>query len=377
MPLNLPAVATPPINPQQSGGLPPQILEQLRMANIFRPQPPTPPQIPQSIPPQDMMGGYQPETAATSRFNELLGNYPERQDPGVIQRIAASMIGLNDPRLAAQMMQQPSQEQIDWEQQIGPAQAAMQQERLSNVNMRQIADMMMRGQQADVRLGQAGERIDISRAAQRLNEWKAQNPNMQLKTREDGMIVGISPLDPTSVVETGVQSGQLSDQEKEDARIEAAGVAETGRVGRAATATKERKTAAELREEQRKESAILQEKRLRGRPSKPGVLTESARATGVVNRAQKLINENPELAKWINIDGRQVTVSPVGEVKTGPFGVDVLARDIKGPTSEERQKIMDTLYPNGELAGQMRKEIPGRPGEFAVSTDGGKTWKKE
>lgn len=341
MPLQLPGVATPPINPQ-GGGLPDQLLEQLRMSNIFRPQPPVAPPPSPSLetgvglgPGEETVAGYQPETAALDRFNELLQNYPERESRGIIEKIALSMMALNDPRLVAQIMQQPSQEQEMWQQQIGPAQAAMTGEGQRNVNMRQIADMIMTGQQA-------GERIDISRAAQELSEWKSKHPNVQFKTREDGMIVGISPLDPTNVIETGVQSGDLTDQEKIDARIEAAELAEEGRVGRAATATGERKTAAELREDQRVGAATLQEERLRGRPSKPGVLTESARTTKRLSAAEELKNRDPNgLGKWVTIDGRKVEVAEPGKVKAW-------WPDKKGPTPEEHKQIMNILYPGRE-----------------------------
>jgi len=281
------------------------------------------------------MRGYQSETGASDRFNEMLGAYPEDRKRGWLENIALSMIAAGDPRLSASLMDQPSREQTAWQRQIGPAQFAAQQERLSNVDI-------ISGQREDVRLGQAGERIEISKAAQKLSEWRAQHPNMQLKTREDGMIVGISPLDPTDVVESGVQSGDLSDQEKEDARVEAAAVAETGRVSRAATVIGERKTAAGLRTGQRQEAATLQEERLRSRPSKPGVLTESARTTRRLSAAEELKNRDPNgLGKWVTIDGRKVEVAEPGKVKAW-------WPDSKGPTPEEHQKIMSILYPNGE-----------------------------
>jgi len=378
-PLNLPAVATPPIQAQGQNPL-----EQLRLMQIMSGG--TPPNqgaptpsgeinpamlAPETNPP--MMGGYQPETGAADRFNEMLQNYPESEKRGMLEKIALSMMALNDPQLVQQIMQQSSPEQLDWQEQIGPAESAMQQERLGNVNMRQIADMLLTGRQADVRIGQASERIDISRAAQELSEWKAQHPNMQLKTREDGMIVGISPLDPTQVIETGVKSGDLSDQEKEEARIEAAEVSEAGRVGRAKTATGERKTAATLREGQRKGAATLREERLRGRPSKPGVLTESSRTTRRLSAAEELKNRDPSgLGKWITIDGRNVEVAEPGKVKAW-------WPDKKGPTSEEHQKIMDTLYPNGGSKADsniIEKPLPDGSG-MAISRDGGKTWKRK
>lgn len=350
-PLNLPAAATPPIQAQGQNPL-----EQLRLMQIMGggtpPNQGSPtPMSAQGINPP-MMGGYQPETGATDRFNEMLQNYPESENRGMLEKIALSMMALNDPRLVQQIMQQPSQEQEAWSAQIGPAQAAAGLEGSSNVNMRQIANMILTGRQA-------GEKIEISRAAQELNEWKAQNPNMQLKTREDGMIVGISPLDPTQVVETGVKSGDLSDQEKEDARIELEEAKETGRVSRAATATGEKKAA-----------ATLQEERLRGRPTKTTGAQSLEERRAISNRAQKIKNENPEWAKYIKIDGDEVTV-------TAPRGM--LRRKIGGGlTRDMRQQILDAIYPDGESSSEevMEKPIPDGSG-IAISRDGGKTWQRK
>jgi len=310
MPLNLPAAATPPIQQQNP-------YEQLRLQQIFGGTPPNQPTMGGMTPTMDM-GGYQPETGAADRLDELLGAYPSG-DRGMLQKIALSMIGAGDPRLAASLMQQPSREQEAWQEQIGPAQFAAGQERLSNVNMRQIADMMMSGQREDIRLGQAGERLEISRAAQKLNEWKAEHPNMQLKTRADGMIVGINPADPTKVVESGVQSGDLSDQEKEEARIEAATVAEKGRVSRATTATGQRKAAATLREE-----------RIRERPSKPGTVSPSQARVAEESRAQRIMDENPDLKDIYEFTDQGVSIKTAKELAKfnwpgGRSGEDLLA----------------------------------------------------
>ncbi len=359
-PLNLPQAATPPIQAQGQNPI-----EQLRLMQIMSSGTPPNQGAPTPIPAQGinppMMGGYQPEMGASDRFNEMLQNYPESEKRGMLEKIALSMMALNDPRLVQQIMQQPSEEQEAWSAKIGPAQAAAGQEGSRNVNMRQIADMILSGQRAEKGLDLEAGRLGVSQAAQELNEWKAQHPNMQLETREDGMIIGINPLDPTQIIETGVKSGDLSDQEKEDARIELERVKETGRVGRAATATREKKTA-----------ATLQEERLRGRPSKPGVLTESSRTTRRLSAAEELKNRDPNgLGKWITIDGKNVEVAEPGKVKAW-------WPDKKGPTSEEHQRIMDTLYPNGKSSGEevMEKPIPDGSG-IAISRDGGKTWQRK
>ncbi len=379
MALNLPASATPPIMPV--GGNNP--LQQLRLAGIFGQQ--TPPNQPMPgmmddpagtdmtgggmMPSPDRMGGYDPSTSASDTFQELLGNYPETEGPGILQKIVLSMLALKDPRLAASLMNQPSSEQQDWKAQIGPAQAAMTQEGQSNANLRMLANQLLTGEQAgtrleqgDLRLEQAGERIEISRAAQELAEWKAQNPNKQFKTREDGMIVGINPQDPTNVVETGVNSGDLTDQERIDARIDAAEVAETGRVGRATTATGERKTAAELRETN-----------IRSRPSTSASRTRSQSDInrGRLNRADAVLARNPEYEKFIKRSGTSLEISPWKKkgILFKRTGIDKATYD----------RIVSEIY--GDEAPSSESEVIERPipdgSGIAISKDGGKTWKRK
>ena len=149
MPLpNLSTAATPPINPQQ--GQDP--LEQLRLMQIMgggtppnqgAPTPIIPPAgLPMGMDPAVSVPttgavntGYQPETEASDRFNEMLQNYPESEKRGMLEKIALSMLALDNPELVQQIMKQPSQEQLDWGAQIGPSQAAAGQEGSRNINL--------------------------------------------------------------------------------------------------------------------------------------------------------------------------------------------------------------------------------------------------
>ena len=89
----------------------------------------------------DMNDLYDPETQATNRFNELLEQMPERNKPGVLRKIGASIVGLGGgPQAARRSLYAPYYNELeDWKEKIGPAQAGMTQERLGNVNKRQLA----------------------------------------------------------------------------------------------------------------------------------------------------------------------------------------------------------------------------------------------
>jgi len=316
MALNLPAAATPPIMPV--GGNDP--LQQLRLSGIFgQGTPPNQPQpggmtgpvneMSELSPPGMDMGGYDPSYQAAEAFQKLLEAFPT-EGRGILEKIALSMLGAKDPRLAASISTSPTSAQQDWTSQIRPAQAAMSQEASTNRNLRILADNLTRSGQAekrlgqgDIRLEQAGTRLEETgrhnQATEELAKWKSEHPNYQLKTREDGMIVGINPRNPQDVQETGVDSGRLSDQQKLDAGIEAAKTAETGRVGRQGTGI----TATQ-------ENIQERERLFRDRPpsARSGGAQELELRRGISNRAQKAVAENPEWAEFINIDGDRVTL---------------------------------------------------------------------
>jgi len=113
--------ATPPFVPQD-----PNIFQNLRFGNVFGGGAEGGPTAAPPTSQVEPMGPQEP--TANNRLLELLGNYPETQAPGVMRKIVLSMIGLNNPELAYELMNQPSGEQQDWLSQIELAQAAAELE---------------------------------------------------------------------------------------------------------------------------------------------------------------------------------------------------------------------------------------------------------
>lgn len=247
--------------------------------------------------------GYSPSDEATNYFNELLSNYPKGR--GILEKIGLILTAVEDPRFAIQSLQQPTTAQRDWQAQIGPAQAGMVQERYSNINLRTLANQILRGEQAGERIDLAGQRLEETGrhniATEELATWKTKYPNYQLKIREDGMIVGINPQNPQDVQETGVDSGSLSDQEKIDAGIEAAGKAEAGRVSR-------QKTGIEAGQENIQERERLRAARPPG--TRGGTRAQSDINRGRLNRASDVLARNPEYEKFIKLDGTRLSIEP-------------------------------------------------------------------
>lgn len=193
------------------------ILQLLRLANIFAPDNPigssanpmTPgdpnynpimqdPMGPQmGTAPLNMMDIYQPEHQMTDRMTEMLGQFPERNKPGVLRKIFSSLAaGGGGIEAADRFMYAPYYNQLDdWKAQFGPVSQAANQERYYNTNMRQIATSManqdrleralaLREQQGGQRIEQGQQRIDLSRekmtndqawrnAQQKINEARA------------------------------------------------------------------------------------------------------------------------------------------------------------------------------------------------------------
>lgn len=86
---------------------------------------------------------YDPETEATERYNTLLNNYPERNDPSIWQKLVAAGMGwgAKDPiQTMENAMYAPyNREVADWSTQVGPYQQAASLENARNVNERTLA----------------------------------------------------------------------------------------------------------------------------------------------------------------------------------------------------------------------------------------------
>jgi len=351
--LNLPSVATPPIMPQQSGAMPQQIIEQLRLAQIFQPQSQSQPiqpitqpvQQPQSIQQPTGMEGYEPSTEALDYFNELRGQRPERGKASrVLNAIASGLIGYSDPRGGMAQATAPSRAEQDWREDLGLAQEGMQQERLSNQQLRLIADMMIDNRRAQEALEQTTRRDTESAEIRRL---------------------GISETGRRQ--EVGIEAAEGLER-----------LRETSRVGRAEDIISERKTAAELRDEQRRTAATLQEERLRGRPPRPGTISPSQQVVAEETLARRIMDENPDLEGVYEFTDQGVSIKTVEELKKtnvwlfGKSGEELLA---------DAQALHDkaTRLLRGEATAEpeiMERPIPDGSG-VAISRDGGKTWKRK
>src|SRR3990167_2153890 len=109
---------------------------------------------------------YQPEMRMQNIFNELVGQFPERDEPSKWRKIAAAIYGMSreDPFKAAQgYAQAPFYSQLeDWEKRLEPVMKAADLERESNVNRRIMAEQTIQRRLQELRDAEARRKAEVS-----------------------------------------------------------------------------------------------------------------------------------------------------------------------------------------------------------------------
>lgn len=305
-----------------------------RLQNIFGPQNPiggaNPPGItPPIAPPNPMqqdMGQYQPDTRASDMLYQMINQMPQRNQPGIGRKILASIGGIGGgPKLADQMLYQPYYQQMqDWQTKLGPIEKLASEERMGNINMRQLYDAMMRDKSA-------GERLDIQKSAEERKakegeaniairkqraatyDFKARNPNHVIKQDKDGNLIGINPQDDSVQYITDedgnpIKGDKLSDYDKLNLQI--SGQKEVARVrgeeARKTEAVKETGRQADIRARGAQARATKTTETASSRKTalaKDKQLSVSQDAAAYKLARQQYIQDNPSHAKFWNPDG--------------------------------------------------------------------------
>jgi len=276
----------------------------------------------------------------TESLMALLGEQPESQGPGMLKKIAASMIALNDPRLSMELLQQPDQALVDWQNQVDAAQQAAEAEQ----TMRDFQDIA-------VGRGLEGKRAETASARLTLDELKQQNPQMQVVKTEGGNYMLINRT-TGETKDSGIAVGTLTPEDEAELKIET----ETTLIGKRAAAARKttkmgQERGAEIAKTGREHGAGLAEA---GREHAAGIAREKATSpkteTGAAQkkRIQDALNkpENKELRKWFEITGSGVRIKDVDEVDK-PFNFPFLGKnreELDAPIELERQEAYELLY---------------------------------
>lgn len=183
---------------------------------------------------------FQPEHRAQDAMWKMMEQFPERNNPGMLRKIAAMGAGIGyGPEMAQYAMYAPYMRQMeDFQPKFKAYSDMANQERMSNNTLRQISADAARNQTADRRLdiadreqqrkereGQQNIAIRKKRAA--TYDFKARNPNLKIETDKEGRLIGINQATGESQFITGadgqpVMSHELSAEDKANLQIQVA-----------------------------------------------------------------------------------------------------------------------------------------------------------
>lgn len=310
---------------------------------------------------------YSPETTASDRLSQLLGQYPQREKPGVWRKIGASIVGMGGGIEAAdRALNAPHNRAVeDWQRQVRPAEYAANQERYNNSNERMLANQVMTQERNDRKFDHTVEKdkksLELRERRTQVYEWKTRNPNMIIKMDNEGNFVGINPQTgkPTYITDADgqpINGREMSWQDKQNILQENA----LERIGETAKAGLNRIGA----------SGVVQEGLIQKRASvkaeeddDPTELTPSARRTQQVLNAQEALMEHPEWEGKIEIDGSNVRIT-----ETDPALREKIKQAITGvKPSYGLTKSKINQAKQGEVGRSERTPIiPARPPQSSV-----------
>lgn len=243
---------------------------------------------------------YTPETAATERFNKLIEEYPrmENYKPGWLRTIAAALsaFGPGGHDMGMKIALMPYQQKLaDWKAMIEPAYQAANLERLANINERSMAYQTISAQlraEADEERARNNQRnAEIRQQRANVYEWKARNPQGKLIFPKGGFVQMVDPV-------TG-QVTTLKDSEGQP--IPTGVLTDTDRI--------------ELEKEA--ELAVVGERGAQARQTER--LRQAGEASAVESRGWKIYNvpdpQNPSQMKAVKIN--EIT-GEVKDIQTGP-----------------------------------------------------------
>lgn len=335
----------------------------------------------------DLSQLYQPETAASQRFEQLMNQMPVREKPGKLRKLGASLIAIKNPKLAEHFMYAPFEHGMeDWKEKMGPAYQAAGLERQENIQRRILTGESVRARQAE-------RKIDIQEKRANVYALKQQNPNMKIFTPKGG---NVQVFDPATgeLKDTGIPSGTLTEADKialgseeRIKQIKEQGTQRTMNIAAKAEADAENQNwtdytlpGGRMIQVNPDTGEAREVKGVTGAqkpttPAKSGAASSpSQQQTSFINKAQQFKIANPKLARWIQIKGRQVTITPPA---SGMFG--------KGPTEQEYAQIQKALIGSEQVVQQQpglpipdntalplpgKNPPPARPGHIKIRLNG-------
>lgn len=339
---------------------------------------------------------YTPEMESQELFNQILNQYPQRQPPSLIREIGSSLAGLGPGGYdtAVKAREEPFTNALeDWKNRMEPAQQAMINERLANVNLRTLANQIVSQELADKRLERAVSRDKvleqqgasrIAQGAERLRLQAARDRGGEIKldpsTGRWKIVFKDGSEIPTSLHQLPEQERLELIQEFALERIRTAGeVREETRPSRTKTEVIDdpdnpgRKILVTIDQDTGKVTPASYERPVKAPTKVTPVLREGEleKSREINARALRVKNSNERWSKWVefNKSGEFVRIKPsswFGLVGPKPEEFRAIFHAIFGraPTTEE-SKPVDTPT-NAARPQQTAAPKPPTPGQIRV-----------
>jgi len=276
---------------------------------------------------------YQPEMRMQNIFNELVGQFPERDEPSKWRKIAAAIYGMSreDPFKAAQgYAQAPFYSQLeDWEKRLEPVMKAADLERESNVNRRIMAEQTIQRRLQELRDAEARRKAEVSetqkqqdvdtrRMRAEVYAFRNMNPDYKIVAPRGGNMIAVNPRDPSKIIplvdpETGkpIPSGLMSETDRMAMQL-----------SNTLEVTRER-TRAEVEEvipartagqiEVAGEREKLRRETIRLRQESTQTLTPAAKQALLNHNYTKMLLEHPDWKGLVEIDNGQLVWTRRGQ----------------------------------------------------------------
>lgn len=317
-----------PESPVASG---PDFTDRLRMSQVFQPQ--------ESLYNPQMYTQPSPvEMPATESYMELLGERPDYEGPGMLRKVAASMVALNDPRLAMAALQQPDQELVDWQGKVDAAQKGAEAEQV-------IRQMQERARGTDV---------DI---------FGAQTRAGRLLLDMDKFAQELTPEEEHALELEKINLRGENAMEQIQARADAARQQGDARHAQVLEQLAQRAADASALEGQRQTGRMTLEEERQKRPQRAGSQTDTQRRRDQANRAMSIIRNDPIAAAHVEVD------PTTGEVSIADVGAGRLWGGDPELTQEKYNELYDAIF-NPDAATNVPQAAAPPTGRVVVMKDG-------
>lgn len=311
------------------------------LANLFSPASRLPsPDLVNRLYPTMGQVNQQPELSnnALNAFMAAANNYPTRTPPNMLTKIGAAMAGFGGPtglKMQDYLLNNKYDQQVqDYENRLKPLEFAANEEGQRNQTARLLAYNQQQNELNRNKLGVTAEhyqnqdlssqqRNNIAAFRAEVARMKVEMPDYYFTTDEDsGRLVGINKNDPTDVKVFKVTRPTEGSKFQNTLKLEE--VKQSNREALEGT-----------KQENRKELKAIPS----ASSNKP--LSGNERISNRKANIQEILDNHPDFAKYLVKNGSDYTIPPLEGGVLGWFS---------SKTPEERQQVVDLLYPNNPKA---------------------------